>query len=81
MRYIHGATLYTPETVLENAAVLLEGGRIVALDAATALPCPPGADVLDATGLLLVPGFIEMQFNGGFGADFTDDPTDRKSVV
>ncbi len=75
MRYIHGATLYTPDTILENAAVLVDHGRIIAVDAAPALPCPAGAEPLDATGLLLVPGFIEMQCNGGFGDDFTDDPT------
>lgn len=75
MHYIHGATLYAPDTILEDAAVLIDGGRIIAVDAAGALPRPAGAETLDATGLLLVPGFIEMQFNGGFGDDFTDDPT------
>jgi N-acetylglucosamine-6-phosphate deacetylase len=30
---------------------------------------------LDAHGWLVSPGWIDMQINGGFGSDFTDDPT------
>jgi hypothetical protein len=30
--------------------------------------------ILDAAGLIATPGWVEIQFNVGFGNDFTDDP-------
>ncbi len=33
-----------------------------------------GADIVDATGCYVAPGFIDLQINGGFGHDFTTSP-------
>jgi N-acetylglucosamine-6-phosphate deacetylase len=74
MLYITNAAVYTPDAVIERGAVLVEGGLIAAVGPATDLPCPFGVDAMDATGLILAPGFIELQINGAFGDDFTDDP-------
>lgn len=55
-------------------AVLVKDGLIQAVGDQATLACPPEAAILDGQGATLAPGFIEMQINGGFGMDFTEQP-------
>ena len=40
-----------------------------------------GSEVVDATGLAIVPGFIDLQINGGWGHDLQRDPNSVWSVA
>src|SRR5687768_3785911 len=54
-------------------AVLIDEGRIAAV--APESETPAEAERIDLAGAMLVPGFIDVQVNGGGGALFNDAPT------
>ncbi|SFK40490.1 N-acetylglucosamine-6-phosphate deacetylase [Rhodanobacter glycinis] len=58
----------------EGLAVLVEGERIAAIVAQDD-PCVASATSHDLGGHLLLPGFIDVQVNGGGGLLFNDAPT------
>jgi N-acetylglucosamine-6-phosphate deacetylase len=78
--YLAHASLLTPFEIIPEGALLLEEpagdrpGRILAAGPAVEVPCPAGAAVVEAAGYSIAPGFIDLQINGAFGCDFTDQP-------
>ena len=61
MKALVGANLIdgTGGPVLRDAAVLIDGERLKAVGPAVAVALPPGADVIDVSGLTLLPGLID----------------------
>lgn len=74
MLCIRRATLLTPATQIDNGVLLIDRGRIVAVGDAAQIAAPDDAEVIDAGGLIVTPGFIDLQLNGAFGDDFTWAP-------
>jgi N-acetylglucosamine-6-phosphate deacetylase len=65
---IGGGRVVTPQGTIE-ADIHVADGRIAGIG--TSLR---GGEALDASGCTIVPGFIDLQVNGGFGHDFTSQP-------
>lgn len=62
-------SIFTGDTFIGNKAVVVKGNKIVGLVPKNQLA---GHDeVIDLQGQLLVPGFIDLQVNGGGGAFYT----------
>ncbi|MEM7115409.1 MAG: N-acetylglucosamine-6-phosphate deacetylase [Chloroflexota bacterium] len=72
---IQNGSILTPKDRIGQGTVVVENGRF-----ADIIPHPADSDLtngrlLDATGLTIVPGFIDLQLNGGFAHDFTQNPS------
>lgn len=67
-----GARVALPSGVADAGLVAFEGTRITdAADAAGATAPAPGDQVIDLTGHLVVPGFVDIHVHGGGGGSFS----------
>ena len=65
------ARLVMPEGVRDDSCVVIEDDRIAEICERP----PADAEQIDLSGLTLLPGFIDVQVNGGGGRLFNDDPS------
>ncbi|HXV30653.1 MAG TPA: N-acetylglucosamine-6-phosphate deacetylase [Sinorhizobium sp.] len=70
---ITGARIFDGIDCHDGAALIIEAGHVKGIVPASA--AADEAETVDARGLLLVPGFIDLQVNGGGGALFNEQPT------
>ncbi|WP_394801927.1 N-acetylglucosamine-6-phosphate deacetylase [Rhizobium halophilum] len=70
---ITGARIFDGETWHDDAVLLLDGARVQAIVPVREMPS--NATVVEAEGGILVPGFIDLQVNGGGGVMLNDEPT------
>ena len=71
---IVGARLVTmrgaqADEVIEDGVLLVDGHRIAAIGPAGSVAIPPDAQVVDARGKTVVPGFIDAHWHGSMGED------------
>lgn len=66
---IIGGNVVTPNSVIENGVVLCEDGKIVFVGSDKDAAPEPGSQIVNATGGIVMPGFIDTHFHGSAGDD------------
>ena len=73
MIVLAGADLVLPDRVVPGGSLVIHDGRIEAIESRV-IDAPAGATLVDLTGHLIVPGFVDVHIHGLEGVDVLDGP-------
>ncbi len=74
MTAIINATLVMRDHFIPNGVLLIEDGKIVDFGEKRLLKVPEGCEIVDAEGLWVGPGFVDIHTHAGNNVFFNDDP-------
>ncbi len=74
MLYIENANIVLENGILEDGALVAENGIITAVGKKGSIKAPEDAEIIDAKGMFVGPGFVDIHVHGGGGTNFFDDP-------
>src|SRR6266849_2232490 len=66
---LYAARVLTPSEMIQNAALVIEDGRIAAVGRREDVKIPAGAKECDAAPWTVVPGFVDVHIHGAGGHD------------
>ena len=73
MKAIVNGELILRDHYLPNATLLIDDGKIVDFGRAKDVKIPEGAEIIDAEGLYVGPGFVDIHTHASAGKEFKDD--------
>lgn len=71
---IYNGNIITPYRIIKSGSIIIKSGEIIAVGEGNI--DAPGADIIDAKGEYISPGFIDIHVHGGGGHDFMDGSAD-----
>ncbi len=74
MRAIVNATLVMRGHFIPNGVLIIEDGKIVKFGEKRLVEVPEGCEIIDAEGLWVGPGFVDIHTHAGDNVFFNDDP-------
>ena len=77
---IKNAVLVMKDHFIPNAVLLIENGRIVGFDEERLKQIPAECDVIDAEGLYVGPGFVDIHTHAGGKYLFREDPAHAAKI-
>jgi len=69
-RIIKDCKIYTPEKIIKNGSILIEGEKIARVGRFSESELPQKAEIFSFKNHLAVPGFIDIHLHGGAEVDF-----------
>ena len=78
---IDAGSLFTPEKRFSPGRVLIEGTAVSAVGTPDSIPIPAGAERIDATQMLVTPGFVDPHIHGCGGVDVMEGTYESLNAV
>ncbi len=72
-----GADIITPFRTVENGTITISGNRIYEIGKSKDVKIPEGAEVIDVSGSIITPGFVDLLVHGGAGGYGFSDESDK----
>jgi N-acetylglucosamine-6-phosphate deacetylase len=80
--WIKGGRIITPDQTVEEGVVVIESGKVVAIEDRWQMSeAPPETQVFDAKGLWVTPGLFDVHVHGSAGADVMDARADALQTM
>jgi N-acetylglucosamine-6-phosphate deacetylase len=71
-----GGTIITPFREIFNGGIVISGEKIYAVGKGPDLEIPDNYELIDVSGRIICPGFVDLLVHGGGGYGFSDESSD-----